>query len=193
VTELLRVPTKDQAEALRWLYQAADRDRKDHSARVILQYVAKIDGALITCDGYRMHAVQRFPGSEDWPKLWQPVTRDARGNPKVPGSLPKAPGVIEAETDTRGYEFPDMASVLPRQEPAFTIVAEAGYLREALTGLTGPVKLVFYDQRKAFEVHGKTEAGSAYALIMPMDDKRDPVSTWKPEPAPKPEPEPEAL
>ena len=76
---------------------------------------------------------------------------------------------------------------LPREEPVFTIVVNARYLREAIP-TTGEVRLAFYGAERGLEVYGTLTARGkegerkTYALIMPCDPNyyKKPLD-WRPD------------
>ena len=110
------------------------------------------DEKLIASDGFRVHITPVADGSTELDILAK--------SDKVK---------IEREEGGESV-YPDMQKLIRKADKRDTttdIVIEAKYLREALTGLKGSVRLVFHGDRHPYEVIG-TET---YALIMPMNKK----------------------
>lgn len=184
-TIIQTVKNKQLAQALRWTHKAVSRD----NSRLVLRYVARIDGALVASDGYRLHAVQADTVLDEWPELWAPVSHTHYGTICIAPSIPAKAGVLEiADPGVLGDgdpQYPNLATVFPTEEPVFKIAVNPQYLREALDGMTGQVMLRFYGEFKPIEVLGIAGDSKAYALVMPMNMRDVPIDTWRPGKSPK--------
>ena len=142
--------TKQDSEAIRWLQKGASKDK----ARPVLNGIHVANGYTWSADGFRLHAI-RTPR----------CLTDAEGE-IVTGKVNA--GEFIAELDTIVGTYPDTSQLLPIEAPEFEIAIDPKYLREALAGMDGPVRLRFYGSTKPMEVLGAKGDSYRYALVMPM-------------------------
>jgi len=164
--------TKEANALLRWVSKAATKGR-DAASRASLSGVHVNGNVMVAIDGYRLHATKTPQDLAEFD-----------GKIVAFNKIPANATTVEAE-EVEGT-FPDYASILPKTEPMFEITVNAGYLIEALKGVTRHSKMVtlrFWEAKGtwavAYEVCGETKAGEPiYALIMPM--ARGDEKPWQP-------------
>ena len=154
--------TPEDSKLLRWL-QSATADGKH---RPTLSGIFARDGAVVGCDGFRIHAAKK-PDCLPEGKI-------------LTGKVGAGDFVADMEeVDSDKYVYPDILQILPQSTPQFEIAADPKLLREALHGMERPVILKFHSQTTPLEVFS---ANDRYALIMPMhcDESRRVNSCWRP-------------
>jgi len=165
--------TKEANALLRWLSKAATKGR-DAASRASLSGVHVNGNVMVATDGYRLHATKTPQDLAEFD-----------GKIVAFDKIPANATVVEAEEVES--TFLDYASVLPKTKPMFEIAVNAGYLTEALKGITRhskEVTLRFWEVPEGrwgvpYEVCGETGAGEPiYALIMPM--ARGNEKLWQP-------------
>jgi len=151
----------EQEKAIRYV----DRARSTDKTHPVLQAVNS-NGIMETADGHRYHAVNT---QIDYEGLL---------------SYGKPGAVLQAEPEAG--TFPDIARIIPKEEPAMVIVLDSRFLRDALAGLEQYVTLRIYSPTKPMEVmgHAAVKRGSdspeTYALIMPVHSSPETQATWRP-------------
>ena len=150
--------TKEESKEIRWIQKAAARD----TSRPILTAVFCNGDMVATADGYRMHAI---PKPE--------CLKDVHGaiHAKVPA------GDFVAETSEQDGTIPDLAVVMPSNEPVCAIAVKAEYLREALEGQESVV-LDIRQPHDPIEILSTSQCEHPrYALVMPINLGHDPDKT----------------
>jgi len=172
---------KKQNKVLRWISKAAAKG----TSRPVLAGI-NVDGALVGCDGFRLHAA-KVPAGE---------LEHAQGQTLAVGKVPASAQVVDVETVDTDTPYPDYSVCMPAptDEPCFEFAVDAKLLREALEGMkgrSGIVRLRFYAPAEskytgelfnhAMEVYGELEDGMpGYALIMPIHLTCAQGLDWKP-------------
>ena len=155
--------SKAENARLRWLRKAMSTD----VCRPTLTGFNTAGDHTVATDGYRAHFIR---------------TPDDLGD----GAFRFKEKLLAADTvatvEPIEGTFPEVHQVLPGGEPVCEIFVSARYLREALEGMNGIVRLAVSEgERGKIEVFGlakdKTEA---YALIMPMAPRDLEGLAWKP-------------
>ena len=166
--------TKAEAQSIRWVQLAQEQD----DIRPVLGGTFMANGAIVGCDGKRLHATLR-------PEcLGQFDNGDILNLGKVPASD------FIAKPEKVGGTYPNLASikvVSGGDQAAQAVKINVKYLTDALKGLDpkSPVTLVVRSEFTAIELAGMDKDGrDCYALIMPVSngqDKINPDNIWKPE------------
>lgn len=172
-TEVM-ILTRESQRGLRYAALARSKE-KDHP---VLHAVQAGGDEVIGADGYRLHAAHvELPqhGLLNVDKISTATTYA-----EEQGDYPNVESLLDNMTDaTRDYR---------KIETEFLV--DAQYLREALTGMGGVVRVRLYDAGAGgsiIEVLGKLDAGkgeqeiSAYALVMGVYPQNKTVlPTWRP-------------
>lgn len=170
ITHIVELDKADN-QTIRWLQKAA-ASKSDN--RPILQGVY-VDGAMLTADGFRIHAAPR-PDTLD----------DLEGKILDFGKVPARAELVKAE-EVEG-RWPDYSVIVPRDKADFEIWVNAQYMIDALEGMRNGIKRVRIAVHngaggQVIEIHGEgVDEQPVYALVMGMRNERQPpkMYDWKP-------------
>ena len=161
------------ARIMRWLLKATSKDH--YRPRLECVNINCEKGIAESTNGFFVHAVET--------KALLPPSLLQNGTQRVL--------CIGRYLETYDYsmysmEYPNIARIAQRKDEPIVVAVDVKFLRETISGMTGPVLLRVFTKESPIEIVGRIDAGGGipvarcFALIMPMNyEDKDPFLPYK--------------
>lgn len=163
---MIRLKIDKEANAtLRWVQKAINRRGIPRLAGIRFE-----DAALIATDGSRIHAAKE--------PAFEAIKGSLAEGHQYQGKV--APGARIVELERVDGIFPEYRDILPGNPAESEVELDPKFLREAIAGMVGGVKIKLRGKLNAVELFGKDAAGNdRYVLVMPRYLSEN--LKWRPE------------